>query len=657
MEDISNNINYLYFTADDGTNGRELWRSDGTESGTTLVKDIADGYSSPSYLTVMKDIANNKNYLYFSANNGTNGTELWRSDGTESGTTLLKDINAVIGSSGPSYLTVMEDISNNINYLYFNATDGIYGKELWRSDGTENGTTLVKDIMTGSISSGVSGLTVMEDIASNKNYLYFSANNGTEGEELWRSDGTESGTTLIKDIRTGSGSSEPTSFVVMRDIASNKNYLYFRAEPVRDKEYDIWRSDGTPEGTTFTASKDGFEWGIDPDYMIVMKDTDTNQNYLYFVGAADSDYSNYNLYRLLITNPSTVSITLMQNTAFVDNLETASLEKTELKTYLKSFYSSNKSSFNNKPVKLRKNTTLKGFTKPFPDKDIILLDGTNPAKMHKDELVGEQFLVITELNVPVTLPTLMTDIEVKVTETSTDTFQVEKLSSNLTIETKTLSSGDSYTLEGLTITLGSIIGSLVEPVICFKEGTQILTLDLNTGLDTYKNIENINTGDLVSTYKHGYVPVNIIGYSNLKNTSNNSRITDKMYVYKKEDHQELIDDLYMTGGHSVLVDYKNINIIQREKMIEEMDKLYKTDDKFRLIAKLDYRCNTVDDNRQYRVWHICLDHENEWMNYGIYANGMLVESTCERHAQKFLHKKENVVELIKDQCQLNALLV
>jgi hypothetical protein len=203
----------------------------------------------------------------------------------------------------------------------------------------------------------------------------------------------------------------------------------------------------------------------------------------------------------------------------------------------------------------------------------------------------------------------------------------------------------------------SASASVPAPVICFKEGTQILTLDLNTGLDTYKNIENINVGDLVSTYKHGYVPVNIIGYSNLINTSSNSRITNKLYVYKKEDHPELTENLYMTGGHSVLLDYKNINNTQREKMIEEMGKLYKTDDKFRLMAKLDYRCDTVGDNRQYRVWHICLDHENEWMNYGIYANGMLVESTCERHAQNFLHKKENVVELIKDHCYLTSLLV
>jgi len=499
MED-ENGKNYLYFRADNGTNGYELWRSDGTDIGTTLVKDInINGSGDVKNFTVMED-ENGKNYLYFRAENSSNGTELWRSDGTLNGTTLVKNVNtAGDGVSSPSHLTVMKDTMGK-NYLYFSALSVTYGRELWRSDGTDIGTTLVKDIYVGSgSSSNIRDLTVMED-ETGKNYLYFQATDGDNGAELWRTDGTT--TTLVKDIMTGSGDGDPYDLIVMPD-ATGKNYLYFAASHIQD-EYYLWRSDGTPEGTTFTASSTvhaGYDGGTEPYSLVVMSDT-TGKNYLYFIGAADSDGGVFNLYRLVIT---------------------------------------------------------------------------------------------------------------------------ESVS--------------------------------VEPIICFKEGTQILTLDLNTRLDTYKNIENINVGDLVSTYKHGYVPVNIIGYSNLINTSSDSRITNKLYVYKKDDHQELIEDLYMTGGHAVLLDYENITDNQCDKMMEEMGKLYKTDDKFRLMAKLDYRCDTVDDNRQYRVWHICLDHENEWMNYGIYANGMLVESTCERHAQNFLHKKENVVELIKDQCQLNALLV
>ena len=74
----------LYFTASEATNGTELWKSDGTEAGTVPVKDICPGTgnSSPYYL------ANVNGTLYFRANEG-KGQELWKSDGREAGTTLV----------------------------------------------------------------------------------------------------------------------------------------------------------------------------------------------------------------------------------------------------------------------------------------------------------------------------------------------------------------------------------------------------------------------------------------------------------------------------------------------------------------------------------------------------------------------------------------
>jgi ELWxxDGT repeat protein len=79
----------LFFTASDGVNGNELWKSDGTAAGTVLVKDIFPGLSgpSPSSLTAVG------NTLFFTANDGVNGNELWKSDGTAAGTVLVKDIN------------------------------------------------------------------------------------------------------------------------------------------------------------------------------------------------------------------------------------------------------------------------------------------------------------------------------------------------------------------------------------------------------------------------------------------------------------------------------------------------------------------------------------------------------------------------------------
>ena len=159
-----------------------------------MVKDIRSGgsNSNPHLLTAVG------NTLFFTANDGINGVELWKSDGTASGTVMVKDIASGMSSS-PTHLTAVG------NTLFFTAHDGTHGYELWKSDGTSSGTMMVKDINSGA-AHGFSGR--LTTFAAVGNTLYFQASDGTNGFELWKSDGTASGTMMVKDIKSGSGGSE-----------------------------------------------------------------------------------------------------------------------------------------------------------------------------------------------------------------------------------------------------------------------------------------------------------------------------------------------------------------------------------------------------------------------------------------------------------------
>ena len=224
----------LFFIATDTTTGQELWKSDGTTAGTVQVKDILTGTSSsnPTLLTAKGST------LMFVANDGTNGPELWTSDGTTAGTVMVKNIltTANLGSS-ISNMAVVNGV------LFFNANDGNTGNELWRSDGTTTGTVQVLDAESGSTSSSPQNFVV------SGTQLFYRSTTITFGSELWRSDGTAGGTFMVKDIYSGSVSSLASS---MAGISDGSGGLYFTADDgVHGLE--LWRSDGTASGTAMVA--------------------------------------------------------------------------------------------------------------------------------------------------------------------------------------------------------------------------------------------------------------------------------------------------------------------------------------------------------------------------------------------------------------------
>jgi ELWxxDGT repeat protein len=272
--------NTLFFIADDGVHGFELWRSDGTPDGTMLVRDIHPG--SGSALTGNETLAVMNDTLYFIANSGevTGTGGLWRSDGTYEGTFLLRHVRAdqwsalLVNNSTlfvatsdslwksdgtPEGTVLVKDrlcIDTGLTHFAFmngvlffvgsERRDGWFmgcETELMRSDGTLEGTFMVKDIHSSESGFPAGGLGYFSHLTVVSNTLFFNADDGVHGRELWKSDGTEAGTVMVKDIDEGSGHAlYPTPFVVLNGM------IFFIAEDgVHGRE--LWRSDGTAAGT------------------------------------------------------------------------------------------------------------------------------------------------------------------------------------------------------------------------------------------------------------------------------------------------------------------------------------------------------------------------------------------------------------------------
>lgn len=268
-----------YFFADDGINGMELWKTDGTANGTVMVKDIKTGAGGYSGQFTSESPLNGN--IIFYANDGT-GFDLWKTDGTTEGTIKISNLKLAVIPYIVSSITkktfvvlnnkmfffinqalqVLDGVTFTLSSLesngswtpvnplipfqnqlyFFRQTGNIVS--LWRTDGTLNNTTLIKNNLYTAVYNGNTYVPIRS--AVNSNCMYIEMKLTTKGtyftSELWKSDGTDVGTELIMAFNSQ-----------LNDMLCIKDKLYFSAF-LDNLNNGIWVSDGSAVNTTLLYS-------------------------------------------------------------------------------------------------------------------------------------------------------------------------------------------------------------------------------------------------------------------------------------------------------------------------------------------------------------------------------------------------------------------
>lgn len=155
---------------------------------------------------------------------------------------------------------------------------------------------------------------------------------------------------------------------------------------------------------------------------------------------------------------------------------------------------------------------------------------------------------------------------------------------------------------------------------CFLSGTYIRCIQGDV------LVEDLKEGDLVATLSHGYIPVHtMLSQPFYHPAALNSRTPSQLY--------KIGDDLVVTGCHSILT--RELTVNQRDKLMELLGDIYVTDGLYRLPACLlsQAQATVFQPSGFYTIYHFALEHDNELMNYGVFANGVIVESCSKRMAK------------------------
>jgi ELWxxDGT repeat protein len=236
------------FVATDPEHGLELWVTDGTSAGTRRVMDIWPGQvsGSPEWLTPLGD-----GRVLFAASAPGTGRELWTTDGTEAGTRMVANLAADTPGQGIGPLTGIGG-----GRAVFSARDGS-GTSLYITDGTAAGTVVVP-AARGQVSQVLGNAAPLGDTRT-----VFCVWDNVTGSEPWVTDGTPEGTHLLKDIQPGRSYFDAEGSWPGEFTALGAGKVAFRTRDARNG-HEVWLTDGTLEGTVrVTGPEHGLsDWAL-----------------------------------------------------------------------------------------------------------------------------------------------------------------------------------------------------------------------------------------------------------------------------------------------------------------------------------------------------------------------------------------------------------
>ena len=556
----------------------------GTRTNFSLgIPAISDGLDFPIGIVV------DSSFIYV-VNSNSSKVTLYNLDGSTNNLTFITAELSI--PQGIAIFTTQSDAEASQTYIY--VTDA-------------NNSTVTKYDLTGSpvgTQPFISGLSSPYGIAIDPSFIYVvnNGNNTTVGKyNLF--DGTTVNSTLISN----EGLNYPEG------IAIDGTYIYVTNTISNTvTKYDLTGTQVLNNGQAFISS------GLNTPVGIAV-----GGNYIYVTNRSNGNVGQYNL-----ANGTTVNATLISSG--LSNPTGIAIDATYI--YVTNSLFGSNSTFNRYLLDGTEATTLisSGLSNPTG----IAIDATYIYVTNNSNNTVNRYLLdgtpdgtpfISGLNSPIGIA--LDGTYIYVSNAGNRTVNRYLLDGTLVSPTPFISGLSNP--QGIAVNANnfyvanyrsSTVSLSIDEATCFLEGSKILTKN------GYEKIENLKKGDLIETYQHGLKEICLIGKREIYHSANKERINNQLYKYEKE-------ELIITGGHSILVDE-----LKEEEAI--LNKIYfggvlpKIDGKHRLLACVDENASVYKKEGKYFIYHLALESEDEDQAYGIYANGMLVESCAIKYLKE-----------------------